>query len=58
MPSKYKQMWLDKYEELQDEGEMSDIECQEAADDYCSSYMYEKADYDRQSRKEDKLLGE
>lgn len=51
-------MWLDKYEELQDEGEMSDIECQEAADDYCSSYMYEKADYDRQSRKEDKLLGE
>ena len=50
---KYKEMWVDKYEELLNEGELSDIECQESADDYVSAYMFEKADYERKRRQEE-----
>ena len=51
----YKQMWCDKYEEFLEDGELSEIECQEAADDYCSAYMYATADYEIQRRKEEGL---
>jgi len=51
----YKQMWIEKYEEFIEDGELSEIECQEAADDYCSAYMYEKADYELNARREKAL---
>ena len=58
MKFNYKEEWIEKYEEYLEAGDISEIECQEAADNYCSALMYEKADYDMQAKREEKYIND